>query len=145
MSTRSHRTRHHLLRRIAPAAAALLVVGVVAGATTAAHHLAAAPSREQTIDKKVDALLAKMTLAEKFGQLEMAGPDGANGTPGPQLLANAKNGTVGSVLDLVGVDNINQAQHAALQSRLHIPLIFSLDVIHGYQTIFPVPLMEASS
>ena len=49
------------------------------------------------------------------------------------------------MLDLVGVANINAAQKAALQSRLHIPLIFSLDVIHGYQTIFPVPLMEASS
>ena len=55
-----------------------------------------------------------------------------------------RNGQVGSVLDLVGVNNINQAQQAALQSRLHIPLIFSLDVIHGYQTIFPQP-MEASS
>jgi beta-glucosidase len=75
----------------------------------------------------------------------MAGPDGPNGTPGPQLLANAKAGLVGSVLDLVGVNNINEAQRAALQSRLRIPLIFSLDVIHGYQTIFPVPLMEASS
>ncbi|MGH8960637.1 MAG: glycoside hydrolase family 3 N-terminal domain-containing protein [Jatrophihabitantaceae bacterium] len=141
MSISSRRT----LRRIAPATAALLVVGVIAGATTAAHHIAAAPSRDHAIEKKVDALVGRMTLAEKFGQLEMAGPDGANGTPGPQLLANAKSGTIGSVLDLVGVDNINRAQQAALQSRLHIPLIFSLDVIHGYRTIFPVPLMEASS
>ena len=74
----------------------------------------------------------------------MAGPDGANGTPGPKLLAGAKNGTIGSVLDLVGVDNINQAQQAALQSRLQIPLIFGLDVIHGYKTMFPVPIGEAS-
>ena len=49
------------------------------------------------------------------------------------------------MLDLVGVQNINQAQQAALQSRLHIPLIFSLDVIHGYKTMFPVPLGEAAS
>ena len=60
-------------------------------------------------------------------------------------MSGAKNGTIGSVLDLVGVENINEAQKAALQSRLHIPLIFCLDVIHGYKTIFPVPLGEASS
>jgi beta-glucosidase len=86
-----------------------------------------------------------MTLAEKFGQLEMSGPTGPNGTPGAALLSEVKQGQVGSVLDLVGVNNINQVQRAALQSRLHIPVIFSLDVIHGYKTIFPVPIGEASS
>ena len=49
------------------------------------------------------------------------------------------------MLDLVGVNHINQVQRAALQSRLHIPVIFALDVIHGYKTIFPVPIAEASS
>ena len=63
----------------------------------------------------------EMTLAEKFGQLEMSGPTGANGTPGQTLLDEVRNGQVGSVLDLVGVANINQVQQAALQSRLHIP------------------------
>jgi beta-glucosidase len=86
-----------------------------------------------------------MTLAEKFGQLEMSGPTGPNGTPGTTLLNEVRSGEVGSVLDLVGVSNINQVQQAALQSRLHIPVIFGLDVIHGYKTIFPVPLGEASS
>ena len=86
-----------------------------------------------------------MTLAEKFGQLEMSGPTGPNGTPGQTLLDEVRSGQVGSVLDLVGVANINQVQQAALQSRLHIPVIFSLDVIHGYKTIFPVPIAEASS
>ena len=75
----------------------------------------------RAISGKVDALIAKMTVNEKFGQLTMAGPDGANGTPGPKLLAGAKDWTIGTVLDLVGVDNINQAQQAALQSRLKIP------------------------
>ncbi len=86
-----------------------------------------------------------MTLAEKFGQLEMSGPTGANGAPGKTLLSEVRNGQVGSVLDLVGVNHINQVQRAALQSRLHIPVIFALDVIHGYKTIFPVPIAEASS
>jgi beta-glucosidase len=139
------RLRVHLLAPLAILAAAALVLAVGFTSATAKQPAAAALSSSQTIDQKVNALLAKMTLAEKFGQLEMAGPDGANGTPGPLLLKAARTGTIGSVLDLVGVTNINQVQHAAMQSRLHIPLIFSLDVIHGYQTIFPVPLMEASS
>ena len=101
------------------------------------------PSPAQ-INSDVSALLSKMTVAEKFGQLEMAAPDGANGAPG-DLISEAQNGQIGSVLDLVGVKNINQVQQAALQSRLHIPLIFGLDVIHGYKTMFPVPLGEAAS
>jgi beta-glucosidase len=96
------------------------------------------------INSDVSSLLSKMTVVEKFGQLEMAAPDGANGAPG-DLISEAQNGQIGSVLDLVGVKNINQVQQAALQSRLHIPLIFGLDVIHGYKTMFPVPLGEAAS
>jgi beta-glucosidase len=101
--------------------------------------------RLASISGQVDSLLGKMTLPEKIGQLEMSGPTGANGAPGQTLLDEVKSGEVGSVLDLVGVANINQVQQAALQSRLHIPVIFGLDVIHGYKTIFPVPLAEAST
>ena len=89
--------------------------------------------------------MRKMTVAEKFGQLEMSGPQGPNGTAGQSLIDDAKNGLVGSILDMVGVDNINPLQQAALQSRLHIPLIFSLDVIHGYKTMYPISLGESSS
>jgi beta-glucosidase len=106
---------------------------------------AATRQRLASIASQVDSLIGKMTLAEKFGQLEMSGPTGPNGTPGQALLDEVRSGEVGSVLDLVGVGNINQVQQAALQSRLHIPVIFSLDVIHGYKTIFPVPIGEASS
>jgi beta-glucosidase len=98
-----------------------------------------------TISAKVDRLLTKMTVAEKFGQLTMAEPTGPNGTPTAQEVQEVKDGTIGSILDMVGVDNINSLQQDALQSRLHIPLIFSLDVIHGYKTLFPVPLGEAST
>jgi beta-glucosidase len=135
---------------VAPLAAAALLVGVpAAGASPAKPASGTAPGAAQqrlaAISGKVDALIGKMTLAEKFGQLEMSGPTGPNGTPGQTLLDEVRNGQVGSVLDLVGVANINQVQQAALQSRLHIPVIFSLDVIHGYKTIFPVPIAEASS
>jgi beta-glucosidase len=130
-------------------AAAVLVAVPAAGARQVQpERPASAMSVQQrlsVISGKVNALIGKMTLAEKFGQLEMSGPTGPNGTPGQTLLDEVKQGQVGSVLDLVGVNNINQVQQAALQSRLHIPVIFSLDVIHGYKTIFPVPIGEASS
>jgi beta-glucosidase len=105
----------------------------------------AARQQLTSIGSQVNSLIGKMTLAEKIGQLEMSGPTGDNGAPGQTLLDEVRSGKVGSVLDLVGVSNINQVQQAALQSRLHIPVIFGLDVIHGYKTIFPVPLAEAST
>src|ERR1700760_2067379 len=118
----------------------------LASAQQRSDHLSAATrQRLASIDTQVSSLISKMTLAEKVGQLEMAGPSGANGTPGQALLDAVKSGEVGTVLDLTGVANINQVQQAALQSRLHIPVIFGLDVIHGYKTIFPVPIAEASS
>jgi beta-glucosidase len=95
------------------------------------------------INANVNRLLSQMTVSEKFGQLEMAGPGKPDGS---DLIPLAEQGQIGSVLDLTGVDNINAVQAAAVRhSRLHIPLIFSLDVIHGYRTMFPVPLGEASS
>src|ERR1700761_6725504 len=147
------------------AAAALAVPAALAGPATPAsngtstrgqtalssaqqdnEHLSPATrQRLASIDTQVSSLISKMTVAEKVGQLEQAGPSGANGTPGQALLDAVKSGQVGSVLDLTGVANINQVQQAALQSRLHIPVIFALDVIHGYKTIFPVPIAEASS
>ena len=126
-------------------AVALLATGTATPSSAARTIRASAlTASQQSISAKVNALLGRMTVAEKFGQLEMAGPDGPNGTPG-DLLTEAKDGQIGSVLDLVGVNNINQVQQEALQSRLGIPLIFGLDVIHGYKTMFPVPLAEASS
>jgi beta-glucosidase len=133
-------------------AAAMLAAGVFTprpSARTVPGQAQAAARSPHTADQnaingKVNTLLRRMTVAEKFGQLEMAGPDGPNGTPG-DLISEAQHGQIGSVLDLVGVKNINAVQQAALSSRLHIPLIFGLDVIHGYKTMFPVPLGEASS
>jgi beta-glucosidase len=109
------------------------------------HHRSRAHATLSTaqINANVDGLLRRMTVAEKFGQLEQAGPSTSNGS---DLIPLAKEGKIGSVLDLTGVNNINAVQQAAVKgSRLHIPLIFGLDVIHGYRTMFPVPLAEASS
>jgi beta-glucosidase len=145
-------------RRTAPGAAVSVAAGIVVSVlvavpasgspnTRATHPAPASDTGQQlkAIASNVNGLIGRMTLAEKFGQLEMSGPTGPNGTPGATLLDEVRQGTVGSVLDLVGVNNINQVQQAAMQSRLHIPVIFSLDVIHGYKTLFPVPLGEASS
>ena len=134
----------------APVAVAMLLVAVPAagvrpGQLASGAARSSVQQRLTSISGKVDTLIGQMTLAEKFGQLEMSGPTGPNGTPGQTLLDEVRAGQVGSVLDLVGVANINQVQQAALQSRLHVPVIFSLDVIHGYKTIFPVPIAEASS
>ncbi|HEY1515361.1 MAG TPA: beta-glucosidase BglX [Solirubrobacteraceae bacterium] len=103
----------------------------------------ATAAQQQSINAKVNGLLARMTVPEKFGQLEMAGPS----TPtGSDLIPLAEQGKIGTVLDLTGVDNINAVQDAAVKnSRLHIPLLFGLDVIHGYRTMFPVPLGESAT
>jgi beta-glucosidase len=87
--------------------------------------------------------LSKLSTADKFGQLTMAGPT----TPLSQLEQQACDGQVGSVLDLTGVASINEVQKATLAKGCHprIPLIFSLDVIHGYKTMFPAPIGAASS
>ncbi len=127
----------------------VVLVGALSSESSAApvkrrtHHTAGAGLSQAQINTRVSGLLARMTVAEKFGQLEMAGPS----TPtGSDLIPLAESGQIGSVLDLTGVDNINAVQQAAVKkSRLHIPLIFGLDVIHGYRTMFPVPLGEAAS
>jgi beta-glucosidase len=95
---------------------------------------------DQEIDQHVDDLLQKMTIEEKAGQLtQYAGNN-------PQTMEMIKQGKVGSLLGVLGAEQANAAQRAAVEgSRLHIPLIFGYDVIHGYRTVFPVPLASAGS
>ena len=97
----------------------------------------------------VDQLMAKMTVEEKIGQLNLlpAGSEivtgGAMDSPVGQLIAN---GQLGGIFNLKGVDKIRALQDIAVkQSRLGIPLIVGMDVIHGYETIFPIPLALACS
>ena len=95
----------------------------------------------------VDSVLAGMTLEEKVGQLnqtsglQTTGPGGAAGG-----VDQIRRGQVGSFLNIVGADTVTKLQRIAVeQSRTHVPLLFALDVIHGFRTLFPVPLAEASS
>ena len=103
---------------------------------------------DPAIETRVDALLKQMTLEEKVGQLAQyssgapTGPSAGNADY-PNMIAR---GEVGSLFNLDSVRAANQYQHiAAEKSRLHIPLLFGLDVIHGFRTTFPVPLAMAST
>lgn len=98
--------------------------------------------------EKADSVLKQMTLDEKIGQLNMitgnweaTGPVLSN----PDKENDIKSGKVGSMLNVKGALNTYELQKLALQSRLHIPLLFGLDVIHGYKTILPIPLAQAAS
>ncbi|NID06062.1 beta-glucosidase [Luteibacter jiangsuensis] len=110
------------------------------------------------IEKKVDALLARMTLAEKMGQLVQYGSDGGAALAGADaiaanpearahvdVMALARKGELGSMLNVVGAETTRRYQEAALHSRLGIPLLFGADIIHGYRTIYPVPLGLSAS
>src|SRR5438128_1808367 len=93
--------------------------------------------------RNIDSLLARMTLEEKLGQLNQLSVDNQ---PSAEQLELVRKGLVGSFLNLTGAAATRDAQHIAVtESRLHIPLIFGHDVIHGYRTIFPIPLGEAAS
>jgi len=109
-------------------------------------------SAQQTLDQKVEALLSKMTLQEKIGQMNQyngfwnftgPSPDGGDQKIKYDHLAN---GLVGSMLNVRGVKEVRAVQKIAVEkSRLGIPLIFGFDLIHGYQSVFPIPLAEAAS
>lgn len=100
----------------------------------------AASSQTSATDQRIDDLLSRMTLDEKVGQLVQY--SGFN----EDRAAAIREGKVGSLLNVTGAENTNRAQRIAVEeSRLGIPLLFGLDVIHGYRTIFPLPLATASS
>ena len=108
-------------------------------------------SSRNSLDKRVDSLLKLMTLEEKIGQLnqyngfwEVTGPSPKEGQAAIKY-ENLKKGLVGSMLNIKGVKDVRATQKIALESRLHIPLLFGFDVIHGYKTISPIPLAEAAS
>lgn len=106
-------------------------------------NIEAMPS-EAKIAKRVEALLVRMSLEEKIGQLAQIG--GAAFVPGPRPEEVIRKGGVGSVLWLNDTKQFNELQKIAVEeSPSGIPLLFALDVIHGYRTIFPVPLAMASS
>jgi beta-glucosidase len=119
----------------------LLVAEAVVAGTRSSDATALQRTRQpasQGIERKVDNLLKKMTVDEKLQQLQLL-------SDGQITDADAKAG-VGSVFSLTDPAKIDHFQHVAVeQSRLHIPILFAYDTIHGYRTIFPIPLGAASS
>ena len=132
-------------RRSAIGAAALaLTLGAASGviaATQSSDEAALRPIRqpaERGVERRVSDLLARMTLDEKLQQIQLL-------SDGQITDAEARQG-VGSVFSLVDPQKINHLQHVAVeQSRLGIPILFAYDTIHGFRTIFPIPLGTASS
>jgi beta-glucosidase len=107
---------------------------------------------DPAVEKRIDALLAQMTLEEKIGQLNQYSSNLDLTGPAPTVGAQKavydqlRSGQLGSMLNVVGAQATRRAQQLALEgSRLKIPLLFGLDVIHGYRTMFPIPLGEAAS
>ena len=126
-------------KSIIQAMCALLAITSIAAAQTA-------PLTREEAHRRAEALLKQMTVEEKVGQMNQAAGMAipGMGTEKPEI--GIVKGQVGSVLWLIDVKEMNRLQHLAVEkSRLHIPLIFGFDVIHGYRTVFPVPLAMASS
>jgi beta-glucosidase len=126
-------------------AKAIVMLGCALAATSGATAQSAPISQEEA-HRRALALLKQMTLDEKIGQMTQS-----SGVQMPMLGSDRPDdlitqGKVGSVLWLIDVKEINRLQHLAVEkSRLHIPILFGFDVIHGYRTVFPVPLAMASS
>lgn len=121
---------------------------VSAGPVASAPAVPNTQLTDKDLNKKVDALLSKMTLEEKVGQLVQfsSGAPTGPGTGRENYDTMIANGQVGSLLNVADAKKANAFQHIAVEkSRLHIPLIYGFDVIHGYRTVFPVPLGMASS
>ncbi|MGH9942492.1 MAG: beta-glucosidase BglX [Pyrinomonadaceae bacterium] len=119
----------------------LLVLALVTATATSV----ALPPPQAEIEKRIETLLSQMTLAEKLGQLQMLDGE-ANGNFRPEHREMIRRGLLGSTLNVRGAARTNELQRIAVnESRLKIPALFAFDVIHGYRTIFPVPLGEASS
>lgn len=137
-------------RRISPLFVLAVLLSVTSGMPTSAqeHSAPNAQLASKEVNERVEALLKNMTLDEKIGQLVefsggfATGPGSAN----PKYGELVKHGRVGALINVVGAEATNRYQHLAVEkTRLHIPLLFGLDVIHGHRTTFPIPLAIAAS
>lgn len=148
-----------LWRRTARAAVCCMVCAVLGSALASAQATAPATSIPQTkgietgiadpkLDARVESILRSMTLEEKIGQLVQysAGQATGPGTGRTDYQDMIAKGQIGSLFNVIETPLINEYQHIAVEkSRLHIPLLFGLDVIHGFRTEFPIPLGMAST
>ena len=123
----------HFVRRMQAFAASLVIVAAGVQAQKAPRDM----------DRFIDQLMKKMTLEEKIGQLNLpvTGEITTGQAKSSDVAKRIRNGEVGGLFNLKGVERIREVQRQAVEeSRLGIPLLFGMDVIHGYETIFPIPL-----
>src|SRR5215212_4027472 len=129
--------------------AAGFCIGIAACAQSQKPAVSSPPlATTSGIEKSIDSLIAMMTLDEKLGQLSQFSGFAAVTGPGAieANMDDVRKGRVGSFLNVTGVAEVRRLQKAAVEeTRLHIPILFGLDVIHGLRTVFPVPLAEAST
>lgn len=98
-------------------------------------------NKDSDVESRVESLLSQMTMEEKLGQMNQLSPWDFE-----ELAARVRKGEVGSILNVVDPEEINKIQKIAVEeSRLGIPILVSRDVIHGYKTIFPIPLGQAAT
>ena len=117
-----------------------LITTVLLGCTLIAN---AQQNQNTKMDHFIDDLMSKMTIEEKIGQLNLPGSgDIVTGqAKNSDIAGKIKKGLVGGLFNIKGVEKIKDVQRVAVEeSRLGIPLIFGMDVIHGYETVFPIPL-----
>lgn len=122
---------------------AIIAAMLIAGGSVATAAIPQTPAETEKMNAFVDGLLKKMTLEEKLGQLNLpAGGDLSTGDPlGKDIVQLAASGQIGGTFNIKGAEKFHSLQKAAVEkTRLGIPLLFGMDVIHGYETIFPIPL-----
>ncbi len=105
-------------------------------------------TRDVKMDRFIDDLMSKMTLEEKIGQLNLpgAGDITTGQAKSSDIATKIKQGQVGGLFNIKGVEKIREVQRVAVEeSRMKIPMIFGMDVIHGYETVFPIPLGLAAT
>ena len=123
----------------------LLTAVITASAVTA---MAAPQADKGKMDQFIDNLMGRMTLQEKIGQLNLpvSGEIVTGQAKSSDVAGKIRKGQVGGLFNVKGVENIREVQKIAVeQSRLKIPLLFGMDVIHGYETVFPIPLALSCS
>jgi len=102
--------------------------------------------KNTSIEQQVEAILANMSLEDKIGQTNLRGTSSRTKVLPEQLKKDVRNGKVGALLNVMNVDFVDELQKIAVEeSPNNIPLIFARDVIHGFKTIFPIPLAQAAS
>jgi beta-glucosidase len=112
--------------------------------TTMNTAFANSRSSDLSVEQRIDSLIAQMTLIEKIGQMSQV--NAGDGDPVQDLGDAIRQGRIGSILNQVNRDTVNELQRIAVEeSRLGIPLLVGRDVIHGFQTVMPIPIGQAAT